>query len=63
MGAAIAAGRGSTFIENPRLYIPEWKLEKADRSLICGAYRIAQSVVVWDLPQSYVATSYFFLDG
>ncbi|KAF2579218.1 hypothetical protein F2Q68_00002014 [Brassica cretica] len=39
-------------------YIPEWKLEKADRSLICGAYRISQSVVVWDLPQSYVATSY-----
>ncbi|KAF3583675.1 hypothetical protein F2Q69_00030765 [Brassica cretica] len=39
-------------------YIPEWKLEKADRSFICGAYHIAQSVVVWDLPQSYVATSY-----
>lgn len=39
-------------------YISEWKLERVDRIMIWGAYRKAQSVVLWDLSQSYVATSF-----
>lgn len=39
-------------------YIPDWKLEKVDRMMILGAYCIAQSVVLWNLFQSYVATSF-----
>ena len=39
-------------------YIPEWKLERVDWKLIWGAYCIAQSVLVWDLFQSYVAIGF-----
>lgn len=39
-------------------YIHDWKLEKVDRMMILGAYCIAHSVVLWDLFQSYVATSF-----
>lgn len=45
-------------------YILEWKLEKVDRKMIFGTFRIAQRVVLGDLSQSYVATSFpSWLDG